>query len=106
MLPRIRFEWDEEKNRANRRKHGVSFEDATAVFQDRVRTLEIFDADHSVFEDRFLAIGPTKNRLLVVVFTEPDEHHIRILSARRADENERALYRRYSSPPSKPGWPK
>jgi uncharacterized DUF497 family protein len=54
----VEFEWDPAKDRSNRRKHGVSFAEAQRLFESGVDYLEIFDAAHSEFEDRFLAIGP------------------------------------------------
>lgn len=55
----------------------------------------MFDAEHSDIEDRFLAIGPVGRRLLVVVYTEPEEGLIRIIGAREATKRERARYRSY-----------
>ena len=53
----LRFEWDERKNRSNRQKHGISFEEAQTVFLDDAALL-IDDPDHSDDEDRFLLLGP------------------------------------------------
>jgi len=53
----VDFEWDDRKNLINEQKHGVSFEEARGLFESRVDYLEIFDSDHSEFEDRFIAIG-------------------------------------------------
>lgn len=87
------FEWDDEKNLGNQRKHGLSFEDARILFASDERVLEIFYASHSDFEDRYIAIGPVGRRLIVVVYTEPEEARIRIISARWANEREQSLYR-------------
>jgi uncharacterized DUF497 family protein len=54
----VRIVWDEAKNLANQRKHGVSFEEASKLFTSRVGYLEVFDEAHSDVEDRFIAIGP------------------------------------------------
>jgi len=54
----VRVTWDEAKNVANQRKHGVSFEEAKELFVSRIDYLEIFDDAHSHIEDRFIAIGP------------------------------------------------
>ena len=62
----VNFEWDEKKNLINQQKHGVSFEEARGLFESNVDYLEIFDSDHSDFEDRFIAIGPIRRGLLVV----------------------------------------
>jgi hypothetical protein len=87
------FEWDDRKSRANKRKHGVSFEEAQTVFLDD-NALFISDPDHSDEEDRFLLLGLSSFvRALVVrhCYREPDEV-IRIISARKADRKERKLY--------------
>jgi len=52
----IRFEWDEPKNRENKRKHGVSFEEAQTVFFDE-NAIRYYDPDHSESEDRFIMLG-------------------------------------------------
>jgi len=54
----VEFTWDEGKNAANLAKHGVSFEEARALFLSGVNYLELFDEAHSVDEERFIAIGP------------------------------------------------
>ena len=85
------FEWDADKAFANERKHGVSFEEASTVFQDPLAST-IYDPDHSVDEDRYLSLGQSgKNRLLVVSFTDRDDS-IRIISARAASRRERKKY--------------
>jgi uncharacterized DUF497 family protein len=56
----IRFEWDEAKNRANRRKHGVSFEEAQTVFSTRTRS-GFYDPITPADEDRFLMLGIASN---------------------------------------------
>ncbi len=88
----MRFEWDEDKNVANRRKHGISFEEAKALFTSGENYLEIFDADHSGLEERFIAIGPIKRGLVLIVWTEQDEETTRIISARWANQHEQGLY--------------
>ena len=67
----MRFEWDPAKAEENRKKHGVTFEEATALFVDDANCLEIFDEEHSDEEDRFIALGAIKRGVLVVVYTEP-----------------------------------
>ena len=87
------FDWDEPKNRADRRKHGVSFEEATGVFYDD-HALLIADPDHSLDEDRYILLGlGIAMRMLVVChcYRERDEV-IRIISARKATRRERAKY--------------
>lgn len=83
------FEWDEEKDLLNRKKHGISFETAAYVFQDKYY-IEMYDFEHSIDEDRYIAIGMVGD-LLFVVFTERGES-IRLISARLATERERRLY--------------
>jgi uncharacterized DUF497 family protein len=89
----IRFEWDERKNRENKRKHGVSFEEAQTVFVDE-NAIRYFDPDHSEDEDRFLILGMSFTlRVLVVCHCyRADDFVIRIISARRADKGEQAAY--------------
>ena len=84
----LSFEWDENKARSNLAKHGVSFEEATTVFGDPL-SLTIPDPAHSQAEDRFIVLGYSHQRkLLVVVHTERGDS-IRIISARRASRRER-----------------
>lgn len=89
----VEFGWDEAKNRANQRKHGVSFEEVQELFTSGSDYLEIFDDSHSDVEERFIAIGPIRGGLAVVVWTERDEDAVRIISARWATRREQALYR-------------
>lgn len=88
-MQNLEFEWDEEKNRINQEKHGISFETAAFVFDDRFY-LEMYDFEHSTDEDRYIAIGKV-GKLLFVVFTERGEK-IRLISARLANAMERRLY--------------
>jgi hypothetical protein len=87
----IRFVWHDGKASENLRKHGVTFDEAKTVFSDDHR-VEIYDAVHSVDEDRVIVIGISERlRLLMVVTTEQHEA-IRIISARRANRTEEARY--------------
>lgn len=86
--------WDEAKNFANRRKHGVSFEEAEELFASG-DYLEVFDASHSGSEDRFIAIGPVARGLILVSWTERDDDLLRVISARPASHRERSLYHAY-----------
>ena len=92
----IRLEWDEGKNRENKRKHGVSFEEAKSVFLDE-SAIRYFDPDHSLDEDRFLMLGISfKLRVLVVCHCyQVDDSLIRIISARKANRKESAIYWEY-----------
>ena len=89
------FEWDDEKDLSNQQKHGLSFSEARKLFEAGAQYLEIFDEDHSETEDRFIAIGPINRGLVVVVYTEPEEGRVRIVSARLASRREQDLYRAY-----------
>lgn len=89
----IRFEWDENKNKINIKKHKVSFEEAETVFYDE-NALVISDPDHSETEDRFIILGLSASpRLLVVChcYREPEDT-VRIISARKATKNETKSY--------------
>ncbi len=88
----MQITWDPLKNEANVRKHGVSFHEAQERFRSGVDYLELYDDEHSVEEDRFIAVGPIPRGLVLVVWTERDEDVIRIISARWATATERALY--------------
>ena len=85
------FEWDSHKAEANLRKHGVSFEEAQTVFTDPL-SITLPDPDHSEDEERFIDIGMSDNRrVLVVVYTERGQR-IRLISARQATAAERKQY--------------
>ena len=91
----ITFDWDENKNQANIKKHNVSFEEAATVFYDD-NALLISDPDHSDEEDRFILLGLSqKTRMLVVChcYRENDQI-IRIFSARKATKQEEQEYER------------
>lgn len=85
----MKFEWDENKNSINKEKHKISFETAVHVFDDPYY-IEMFDFEHSVDEDRYIAIGKVGD-VLFVVFTERKDF-IRMISARLATNAERGLY--------------
>jgi len=73
---KTRFEWDDDKAETNAHKHGVSFEEAQTVFTDDL-SISIPDPDHSDIEERMIIIGTSKNlRLLVVIYTGPQETRI------------------------------
>ena len=85
------FEWDPAKAKANRRKHGITFEEAATVFGDTNAIVE-YDARHSMIEDRWRLIGlSSRLRVLTVVYTRRHEA-IRIISARRATKAESRRY--------------
>ena len=88
----MRFEWDPTKERSNRAKHGVSFKEAKELLTSQVDFLELYDGDHCELEERFIAIGPIRRGLVLVVFTERSEDTVRIIGARWASKAERALH--------------
>jgi uncharacterized DUF497 family protein len=89
-MPELRFEWDQRKSAANRRKHCVSFEEAQEVFSDE-RALLIEDPDHSADEDKFVLLGMSASlRLLVVCHCYRRASVIRIISARKANRADRS----------------
>jgi uncharacterized protein len=87
------FEWNEEKAQINLSKHGISFTEATTVFEDP-NCLLMDDPQHSTLERRFLILGySTVNRLLLVVHCDRGSN-IRLISARSATPSERRNYER------------
>jgi len=90
----VRFEWDTRKDQANQQKHGLSFVEAAELFKSG-QYLEIYDEEHSVEEDRFIAIGAIRGGVIVVVFMESHEDLIRIVSARNATKQEARLLYQY-----------
>ena len=89
----LRFDWDERKNKRNRAKHDVWFEEAQSVFNDPYGRL-FFDSEHSDEEDRFILLGVSHTgRVLIVVhcYKESDSL-IRIISARKATKKEIRFY--------------
>jgi len=89
----IQFEWDDNKNRLNKQKHRVSFEEALTVFSDE-HGLLISDPNHSEEEDRFLLLGLSikLNTLVVCHCYRKSEDVIRIISARKASRKEQQQY--------------
>lgn len=89
----INFQWDEDKNWENVRKHKVSFDEAQTVFLDE-NAIRFVDPDHSDDEDRFIMLGMSfKLRVLLVCHCyRDDDTIIRIISARKADKHESKDY--------------
>lgn len=94
MTSEIRFEWDPKKSDLNRRKHGLTFEDAMQVFYDPLRRLDIEDDEHG--EIRWRTTGEIGGILYTVSHTireeEGEAEIYRIVSARRATARERKIY--------------
>jgi len=93
IMNKIRFEWDASKARSNEQKHKVSFMEAKTVFYDEC-AVEFYDDAHSEWEDRFLLLGVSSERhlLLVCHCYREEGGTIRIISARRATKNEEKHY--------------
>ena len=93
---RYYFEWGPDKAKANRKKHGIDFEQASTIFIDP-RMISVFDTEHDEHEDRWVTVGiDTNGILLVVVHTfhevDADFCRIRIISARKATRKESKQY--------------
>lgn len=95
MVHGDKFIWDEEKFKSNILKHGVSFIEATTVFEDE-NAIYGYDEEHSEDEDRFVVIGLSSEMKMLMVchcYRNCDEV-VRIISARKANSKEKAQYRR------------
>lgn len=92
----LKFVWDTKKEKANLKKHGISFEEARTTFYDE-NAIQFFDPDHSDDEDRFILLGTSYkiNTLVVCHCFRDDEKVIRIISARKADKDEIEVYWSY-----------
>ena len=89
----MKFEWDEEKNKANQKKHRVSFEEAAEIFCYPI--YEIVDTRFEYGEVRFIGIGRNSQMILLTVVYTEREAIIRIISARRVNNKEKQLYYDY-----------
>ncbi len=90
----MEFEWDENKNAENFKKHGINFQEAEKAFEDE-NAIELFDVLNSESEIRFQIIALSPKRLLFVAFTVRKEI-IRIISARKADAKQVKIYNEYN----------
>jgi len=87
----MQFEWDEIKAEANLKKHDVSFKEAETIWDDYFY-IDLFDEKHSIEENRFLIVGESEGkRLLIVSYTER-ENRVRVISARELTPKERKDY--------------
>ena len=84
------FEWDDEKAAINKKKHKLSFEVAAEVFLDE-NLIDDYDELHSDDEERIKVIGRV-GKILAVIYTERGEKRYRMISARRADKDEKEKY--------------
>ena len=87
----MNFEWDPAKARINRRKHRVKFEEAATVYGDAL-ALTYPDPDHSISEQRFITVGMSSARRVLIVAHAERGESIRIISARKATQSERKQY--------------
>jgi hypothetical protein len=87
----VNFEWGPEKAAANVRKHGVSFQEAATVFADPL-SLTYYDPDHSSEESRYLTVGLSRARRLLIIAHTDRGANIRIISARKATRREIRQY--------------
>lgn len=89
----IQFEWDDNKNSINIKKHKISFEEASTVFYDE-NAIVFDDPEHSQDEDRFLIIGVSTSRKICIVSHcyRDDDNIIRLISAREAEKSEQQVY--------------
>ena len=92
-MNKIKFEWDSKKEKANTKKHGVTFEEARTTFYDE-HALQFFDPEHSEDEDRFILLGTSfkLNTLVVCHCFRQNEKIVRIISERKADKDEAKAY--------------
>jgi uncharacterized DUF497 family protein len=92
------FEWDPKKDKLNIKKHGISFSEATKIFEDPLQ-LSILDHRFSYFEERWITLGLHENKVILVVahiyFDLSGEEIVRIISAREATAHERNQYERF-----------
>lgn len=88
----MEFEWDENKERINIRKHGVNFSEAQEAFEDQ-NAIDNYDESHSSNEEhRFALLGLSTKRLLFVSYTVRRNTVIRLISARKANQNQERFY--------------
>ncbi|MGD9654738.1 MAG: BrnT family toxin [Sulfuricurvum sp.] len=88
----MKFEWDENKNQANIKKHGINFADAIYVFTDPF-ALNMPDSEHSENEERWIILGKNlQSSILLIVHTYREGDSIRIISARKSTKNEQRIY--------------
>jgi uncharacterized DUF497 family protein len=95
-MPGIAFEWDRRKDSANRQKHGIGFLEATTVFGDPL-SITISDPDHSGDEERYVIIGLSSERSLLVVVHTIRRERVRLISARGATRHEKRKYEETSA---------
>ena len=91
----MKFEWDEQKRETNLTKHGLDFYNAEQIFDAPLLVLEDNREDYG--EMRWIGLGLLENRVVVLVYTEPDVTTVRFISLRKALPQERKRYEQYLS---------
>ncbi len=87
------FEWDESKNRSNQQRHGLDFTEAKRLFNPSL--LVDIDDREDYGEERYVGLGLLDGRVVVVIFTQPDDDTVRVISLRKANSYERQQYGEY-----------
>jgi uncharacterized protein len=87
------FEWDESKNRSNQKRHGLDFTEAKRLFNPSL-FVDIDDRE-DYGEERYVGLGLLDGRVVVVIFTQPDDDTVRVISLRKANSYERQQYGEY-----------
>ena len=86
-----KFEWDKNKATRNKKKHKVSFNEACTIFDDPL-FITFYDKEHSIYEERYISIGISNLKRMLLVAHTDDRGHYRIISARKATRSERMFY--------------
>lgn len=89
----MKFEWDENKNQINQQKHGLNFEDAKKLFSSRLWEYEDTRFDYG--EKRMIGYGVLQNKLMAVAYTQRVNNVVRLITFRRANGREEALYEKH-----------
>ena len=87
----MEFEWDAEKDQRNQTKHGISFDEASSIFNDPF-AITIDDPDHSWDEHRFLTTGYSNRQRLIIAAHADREERVRLINAREVNGGERHIY--------------
>jgi len=89
----MKYEWDENKRIINLKKHGIDFQESHEIFNNPMLTK--IDRSPDYGEDRYIGLGVTHKCVVLIIFTEPNEEKIRIISIRKATKQERKIYEKY-----------
>lgn len=89
----MHFEWDQSKNRSNQQRHGLDFTEANRLFNPSL--FVNIDDREDYGEERYVGLGLLDGRVVVVIFTQPDDDTIRVISLRKANSYERQQYGEY-----------